>query len=304
MKYYLGVDGGASKTSAVLIDQNRKILGRGQSAGSNANVYGQKEAVNQVYLAIKQALGGKSASVIGCLAIAGINENEGKKAWERATASDLRFSFFVKPPLLVNDVVAALRSGTTDPNSVALIAGTGSNCWGRNDKNQEAKSGGGDYILGDQGSGYDIGLKILKNVIKAHDGRGEKTLLTDLLFGQLKIKSVESLKAIVYEKPWNKADIAKIAALVEVAAQKQDKIANRIIEEVVTDLYDMIKAVATRLDLKNKPFTIVTTGSVFKVKKIREDLEGKIKKFAPYAKFVEPTVDSATAAAYLAKEAV
>lgn len=303
-KFYLGVDGGGTKTKAVLINSSKNIIGEGQSAGSNATIFGLTESVNQVALAVKKALTGKESKISrSCLALAGVNIKSNNQDWRQTIKEHPFLSKVLDNPLIINDTLAALRSGTTDQNAVVIIAGTGSNCYGRNEKGQEARSGGTDYILGDEGSGYNIGLKILKGITQDLDGRGQKTILTNLLFEKFKISSLEDLNLVVYQKPWNKTDIAKIAPLAEKAAEKGDIIAKKIIEQAAHDLAVMIKVVATKLNLQEKSYTIVTSGSVFNIQKILcEHLEADIVKFSPKANFIKPIVDSATAAAYLAME--
>ncbi|OGD88158.1 hypothetical protein A3D04_01690 [Candidatus Curtissbacteria bacterium RIFCSPHIGHO2_02_FULL_40_16b] len=304
-KYFIGVDGGSTKTEAVLIDENKKEMGRGLTAGSNADIFGLSESVDRVFAAIEQACAGKNSNITGaCLAIAGIDTKKGKSIWEQAIKNHYSFSKYLnKKPFVVNDSLAALRSGTTAENAIVIIAGTGSNCFGRNEKGEEAKSGGVDYILSDEGSGYNIGLRILKRITQSIDGRNDKTILKDLLFRKLNISSFSKLVSQVYEKPWNKADIASIAPLAEKAAEKEDKVAKEIIERAAHDLGIMIKAVANKLQLKNKQYEIVTAGSVFNIQTILMiHLKKDIKQFSPKAILVKPHIDSATAAAYLAME--
>lgn len=303
-KNYLGIDGGASKTTATLIDEKRNILGQGKSGGSNINVLGPTKSLKNIKSAVKQALKNKNLkNIVAVFALAGVGNPDDEKGWRKQITNDTFFSqIFAKPPKFFNDTQAALRSGTTDKNAIALIAGTGSNCWGHNQEGKEAKSGGADYILGDQGSGYDIGLKILKNVTKSLDGRANNTQLAGLLMDHLKINSLQDLIDLVYKEPWNKGDVAKIAPLIETAANNNDKVAQEIIEEAVTDLSQMVKSVANKLDLTNKPYVVVSAGSIFKIKKLREGVEKEVKKFSPNAKFEDQKVDSATAAAYLALE--
>src|SRR3990167_89988 len=267
-QFFLGVDGGATKTEAVLVDQNRKIIDQGQAQGSNTAIFGLTESANQVALAVKRALGTKKIKISASyLALAGVNTRDDNKNWQRAIKNHPYLCQVLDNPKIVNDTAAALRSGTTDKNAIVVIAGTGSNCYGRNEKGQEARSGGADHILGDEGSAYDIGSNILHSVVKALDGRGPKTVLVNLLFEKLKI-------------------------------------AIGIIKSAADELALMIKAVAQKLNLEKKPYTIVKSGSVFNMPKIGNLLEKEILKFSPYAKFTMPKVSAATAAAYLAQEGI
>ena len=288
----------------VVIDQSKKVVGRGQAAGILVPIYGWQEAVNNLYLAINTALSRKKLQNLpNCLAMAGVNISKDNHDWQLAIKNHPFLLSTISKPWIANDTLAALRSGTTDKNAIVIIAGTGSNCFGRNEKNQEARCGDAGHILGDDGSAYNIGLSILRNIVRALDGRGPDTILKDLLFEKFQLGSLEDLVDLVYEKPWNKVDIAQIAPLAKVAVDKDDKIAIQIIQKATDDLEEMIKAVVTKLDLVQKPYTIVTAGSVFKIQKIlRARLEKEVKKITPNVKFVKPSMSSAEAAASLAFE--
>ena len=303
-KYYLGIDGGGTKTEAVIIDENRKTIKKATALGSNAKVHGIKVATENIYEAVKSIVDENNLPQKAVFALAAVDTEANVKEWQQSIKDHKELSNLLPtPPKIVNDIVAALRSGTQKHNAIALISGTGSNCYGINQEGKEVRVGGRDYILSDEGSGYYIGLKILKTVTKDLDERGSKTLLTKLLLEDLKIDSLDDLDTEVYKKPWNKTDISKIAPLAETAAEKGDEVATGIIKKSAHELGLMVKTAATKLDLEDKPFTIVTTGSIFKIQKIlNKHLEEDILNFNPKAQFAKQKIDSATAAAYLAQE--
>lgn len=304
--YYLGVDGGGTKTAAVLIDFYGKVLAKGEAGGSNPAIFGIEKSLDEIRRVVERTLEnqGSNSGIPACLAIAGINTQWEAEDFKKAVFKHSKLSKLIsKDSIIVNDTQAALRAGTNDKNAVVLIAGTGSNCFGVNERGQSAKSGGRDFILSDEGSGYTIGLSVLKAVTKISDGRANKSVLKDLLFSRLKIRSIDELTEIVNKKPWNKTDIAKIAPLAEETAKKGDQLASEIIKAAAFELALMVKAVAEKLDLKNKEYTVVTAGSVFNIQKILcENLKKSVLKFSPRAIFVRPQVDSAQGAALLAKE--
>lgn len=303
--YFLGIDGGATKTGAVILDFNKKELSRGYAAGSNFAVSGLSRSLDNLYTAISGATKGiYPQNFAVCLAIAGIDTQKQKEMWQNALKNHRHLSqFFKTPPLIVNDTVAALRAGTNDKNAVVVVSGTGSNCYGTNDQGHEAKSGGFNYILSDEGSAYDIGLKILKSITRQQDGRGPYTQLKDIVFKNLKISNIEDLSSLVYEKPWDKTDIGQIAPFVNEGAIQKDQVSLLIIEETANELSLMGKAVIQKLNLKDKKFTLVVSGSVFKIgdlllQKFYQD----VKSFSPNVQFQIPTQDTAIGAALLAME--
>lgn len=303
---FLGVDGGGTKTQAVLVDAQGKVIAKGQANGSNPAIFGIEKSLDNIYISAQIALKNfpDAVDIPACLAIAGVNTRREARDFLKAAFLHLDLSKIIsKNSIVVNDTQAALRAGTNDKNAIVLIAGTGSNCFGVCKNGQSAKSGGRDFILSDEGSGYAVGLSILKAVTKMSDGRVNQSVLKDLLFSHLKIKTIDDLTEIVNKKPWNKTDIAEVAPLAEVAAGKGDRLASAIIKTAAYELGLMIKAVVNELGLKDRDYTIVETGSVFKIQKIlNKNLENDIRKFSPLAKFVKPQVDSAVGAALLAKE--
>src|SRR3989344_3403958 len=203
---FLGVDGGGTKTQAVLVDAQGKVIAKGQASGSNPAIFGIGKSLDNIYLSAQIALKNFSDAVDipACLAIAGVNTEKEAKIFLDAVLSHPTLSKIIsKNSIVVNDTQAALRAGTNDKNAVVLIAGTGSNCFGTNEIGQSAKSGGRDFILSDEGSGYAIGLSALKAVTKMSDGRASMSVLKDLLFSHLKINSIDQLTEIVNSKPWN-----------------------------------------------------------------------------------------------------
>ena len=302
---FLGVDGGGTKTQAVLVDSQGKVIAKGQASGSNPAIFGIGKSLDNIYLSAQIALKNfpDAVDIPTCLAIAGVNTEKEAKIFLDAVLSHPTLSKIIsKNSIVVNDTQAALRAGTNDNNAIVVIAGTGSNCFGINDKGKTEKSGGRDFILSDEGRAYAIGLSTLKTVTKASDGRTKDTILKNLLFDYLKINSIDGLTEIVNKRPWNKTDIAKVAPLVEEAAKRGDRQASEIIKTAAMELALMIKAVAEKLDLKNKEYTIVTTGSVFNIAEMKRLVREKVLEFNPGVEIIQPKISSAYGAALLAKE--
>lgn len=301
---FLGVDGGGTETRAVIINREGHKLGEGKAGGSNNHAVGEEIAITNLIEAIKQAIKGQRyEELFGCLSLAGVNSTRDQHTWATALQKKKFFSsLFSKPPLILNDTRAALRSGTTDKNAVVIIAGTGSNCYGINDIGEEAKTGGQDYILGDEGSGYFVGLEILKHVTRTLDEREDSTLLKDLLLNKLHVHSLDELASVVYGKHWGKTEVSSIASIIDQAVEKDDQTAKKIVEEAAHDLGIMIKTVIKKLGLIKKKATIVKAGGMFKNTLLSKLLENEVKKFTPDVTFIVPTMHPSIAAAFFAKE--
>jgi N-acetylglucosamine kinase-like BadF-type ATPase len=83
-----------------------------------------------------------------------------------------------------------------------IICGTGSNCVGINEEGKEAKANGWDYILGDKGSWYKIGIKVLRALMRSYNGRGSDTLLSKTILEDLSIGSVLELTERACSSPF------------------------------------------------------------------------------------------------------
>ena len=154
-----------------------------------------------------------------------------------------------------------------------------------------------DYILGDEGSGYSIGLKGLRAVMKTYDGRGKNTLLSGKILENLKLKNIQELMKWVYSKTPVKEKIAELGKVVCNTAELNDKISIRILKEESMEAVITIEAVIKKLRLEDKDFDLVLVGSVFKCKKyfkyvLYKKLNGKFPKIN-YKPLIKKPVEGA-----------
>src|ERR1700686_136401 len=181
MTYFLGVDGGASKTAALVTDENGSPLGDGLAGPSNPPRVGIETASRNIERAVNKALGAADVPsreiVWAYCGIAGADHPA-----HRQEVVDSLSIFFPRGNFTVdNDARIALTGAVGYGGGVVVIAGTGSVAFGRNEKGEEARAGGWGPIVGDEGSAYGIARAGLAAVLRAFDGRGQKTLITDLL---------------------------------------------------------------------------------------------------------------------------
>src|SRR5438067_13003673 len=181
MKYFLGVDGGASKTAALVIDESGKSLGSGVAGPSNHLRVGIENAARNIERAVNKALvaadvASREIQWAYC-GIAGADHPA-----HRQEVVDSLNIFFPRGNFTVdNDARIALTGAIGFGLGVVVIAGTGSVAFGRNAAGEEARAGGWGPILGDEGSAYGIARAGLSAVLRAHDGRGPSTRMTEIL---------------------------------------------------------------------------------------------------------------------------
>lgn len=282
--YIIGVDGGGTKTTAILANREGQIVAKKEVGPSNYQVAGKKKFKRLVLDIIDNLTGSshikKSEISKISLGLAGVGrENEKKEV--HGILRDIGFDSIVE-----NDAVIALMGALGGKPGVVIIAGTGSIALGKNDKDEIARAGGWGYILGDEGSGFYIGKNALIYALKEYDGRGEKTILTEMINKKLKISNIEEVVPLIYSGKLTKTEVAGLAKLVFEASRKKDKIANIILNEAGKELGLLAYAVIRKLEFKSKSIDMSLIGGIFKEK---EHLLEPMRAVIPYnINFIEP----------------
>jgi N-acetylglucosamine kinase-like BadF-type ATPase len=180
--------------------------------------------------------------------------------------------------LVVNDVIAAWATATGGGPGVAAIAGTGSNVFGVGGEGSDARpwrAGGWGHLLGDEGSGYWLGVQSIKAALRHRECSGPATALSDVLpvfFGE---PSVEAVAARVYSKPLTKGEIAAFAIETAKLAERGDAVARGLYEWGARELGEQIAAVIHQTGLGSDSgdgaaaeFPVGLIGSAFKAGRV------------------------------------
>lgn len=154
-------------------------------------------------------------------------------------------------------------SGSGSGSGIAAIAGTGSIVFGRSATGATARVGGWGYLLGDEGSGYDIARRGLQAALYAADGRGESTRLLDEFLHHFQARSPRDLAMAIYRHHLPVRDLAALATIVDRVAVAADPVARSIIDQGATELAIAIRACARQLFAIDHPVEIVTIGGVW-----------------------------------------
>jgi len=146
------------------------------------------------------------------------------------------------------------------PPRVLVLSGTGSCCFGRTTNGKTAKIGGWGHILGDKGSGYEIGLRALKAAVYYYDRDGEWSGLGQRILRALQLNEPNHL--IGWAQNASKAEIAALATEVFNAWKQKDKIAADILASAAESLAKDAAACARRLVKPGRPVQFILAGSV------------------------------------------
>ncbi len=314
MSYVLGIDGGASKTVCVLMNETGQVLGRGEAGASNYQTVGIKATLDAIQSAIhavaveaQQKLDLVTVEAI-CLGLAGVARSADVKAVQ-GLVQKLKSSSF--PPIkwalqpsnvaICHDALIALVGGVGRAVGIVAIAGTGSIVFGRNCQGHTKRVGGWGHILGDEGSAYRIAVQGMQAALRAYDGRDLPTSLVEHLKQYLALQNIEDLIAVIYQRGWGVKEIAALAPIVDRAAAQGDEVANAIIEQAAQEL---VKATSTVIDAIFSPtevFEVVTAGSVWQgSSQMRQKFESSIVTKIPTTKVIFPRSEPAIGAGLLA----
>lgn len=249
MRLVMGVDGGGSKTSALLADETGRVLGRGHSGASNYHSEGVAPAKKALLQAVQAAfldagLESRRLDAI-CLGMAGV-DSPADIEWARGW---VEHEGLAERVAVHNDGYLLLWAGTPRGWGVGLIAGTGSVTFGRSPDGRETRAGGWGWLHGDEGSAYDLGLSALRAVAQAADGRAAPTLLTGLVLETIGAAEAWGINDYVYQHANQRQRVAALAPLVQRAAQAGDAVAAAIERRAGENLADSALAVVRRLGL-------------------------------------------------------
>lgn len=298
----LGVDGGGSKTRAVVADGVGEVLGEGLAGPSNPLRVGVAEAANAIRDAADRACaeaGVRRVEIVAAeVGLAGVKRADIR---ERMRAAVVELG--IKTVEVVTDADIALYGATEGKPGLVIIAGTGSVCCGVNARGRRACAGGWGPVVGDEGSGSWIARRALQAVAHATDGRGRKTALVEAACEYFNVAQAEDLSTAVYAPNVTNSRIAGYGSRVVDVAKKRDPVAREIVEAAGRELARAAAAVIRKLRMERERFQIAYVGGVFAAGALILDPLGEdVAAVAPRAFIAPPLLAPAEAAARMAGE--
>ena len=276
--WVLGVDGGASSTRAALADLHGHVVAVA-TAGPSNHVRGEAGKV-RLRKALEGAVGGvlaRASAVSGqeslgrlqavTLGMTGVNPGTPEAARVVEALMPLLPPAALEQGLrdrieVVSDARIALEGATEGQPGILVYAGTGSVAMGRDATGALARAGGWGYLIDDEGGGYQIGRQALKAVYRAHDGRGPRTRLTELLMRHFGVQSLQEMVRCIYtDDGLDRPSIARLARWVAVAAAEGDEAACAIYVRAAGELAALALAVANQLSMTEP--SVYYSGGVF-----------------------------------------
>ena len=298
--YYLGVDGGGTKTAFSLIDNKGNIiktLEKGTCHYMQIGLDGFKDVIengiNEICTSSNISIKDIKHTFLG---IPGYGEVE---KYNEISHGILLEIFKNSNFTLGNDVVAGWAGSLACKSGINLVAGTGAIAFGVNENLKDARTSGWGCFCGDEGSAYWIGKKAIELFTKESDHRIDKSIIYNIFKEDLNLKEDFDLLTIIQEKyKYSRTEIAKLSMIVYKAAKNGDEKAIKIFEDAAEELYLMVMGIINQLEFKNTTL-ISYSGGVFKSGDlILNPLKEKIKNLN--CKLIEPKLSPVTGSALYA----
>ncbi len=301
-RFVIGVDGGGSKTAAVIMDEQGQVLGRGRSGPANIHLAGEtgvRTALAAAMEAAAQAGGVRLTQARAAVwALAGAGRPQERQALSALLAEMLPDT----PGKIVTDAAAALAGGVGQRYGVVVIAGTGMMVYGEDGAGASARAGGWGHLL-DEGSGYAIARAALQATARAADGSDLPTHLVQRIVDELALEEPAQLISWLYAPARQPREIATLAPLVLAEAETGDLMAIEVVLQAADALAAGVDAVARKLALSETPFPLALTGGLLTHHHFYRALVAQsVRTRVPAARVQAPRHDAAVGAALLALE--
>jgi N-acetylglucosamine kinase-like BadF-type ATPase len=306
----LAIDGGNSKTDVALVASDGTLLATARGPGINAHEVGVDQTVlilnavvNQVRFQLDSGGGTSSGWVarhtVACLANADLPEEEAEHA------AAVQAQGWSPTATVVNDTFAILRAGLQDRSEprwgVAVVCGAGINCVGVAPDGRVTRFLALGEKSGDWGGGYGLGVEVLWHAVRAEDGRGRATILTEYVTGHFGVDRVEDVTLGLHKGKIPDDDLIGLAPLLLRAADAGDDIARTVVNRLADEISVMAITAMRRLGLTGLATPVVLGGGVVTARNplLMDGITRRLAEAAPQAKVTVIDVPPVAGAALL-----
>lgn len=264
MSLVVALDSGGTKTAGVVARRDGTVLGVGFGGPANAVFISRRVAAASLAKAVREALAASGLADRLPVPLASFYASAPGVPAElvREALTPLLASTAAARWTVAGDELSALVGALGERYGVVALAGTGSFAVGLDRAGRQAEVGGWGPLLGDEGSGYDIGLRALRAVVRASEGRAPETSLTGLLATAWRLSRPRDLVERVYRRGSARQRIAALARVVAAAAREGDAVAREILRQAGQELGELAGAVVVKLDLRGVGCPVALVGGV------------------------------------------
>jgi len=279
----IGIDGGGSKTRAMVADEHGGMIGDVVGPPSAVRPGRAEQSAAVIADVVRDALASCEMTHVMprvlCVGVAGVGrELERQELWQALVSREMADEVVIH-----SDASIALDDAFGDGPGVLLISGTGSIAFGRGPAGATARCGGWGPVFGDEGSGAWIGRKALSVVAAANDGREPDTALTGAILTAAEVNELPEL--IAWAAAATPSVLASLAPVVMSVADSGDLRANSIVSLAVEELSLHIRSLARQLFIDERAtLPVALTGGMLKRgSTLRRRLEHRLKTAVPGA---------------------
>ena len=250
---FLGIDGGGSNLRVAIVDRQLALLATHTAGPANPSVIGHARARQHIRSSVKTALheaGIKTDDIAAAgIGIAGAS-NLHSRQWLLDTLSPALPRAKIAPS---SDLEIALVGALARRHGILLLAGTGSAVFGSAPNGRQLQIGGWGYLLGDEGSGYWIGLQLLRGIIRAHDEGANLAPLYAACLSGLGLSQAREVVGWLYRSDEATTRLAGLARVALDIAQSGDRDALQLLRQAGSHLARQVEQMRRRLDAPDAP---------------------------------------------------
>jgi N-acetylglucosamine kinase-like BadF-type ATPase len=285
VKTVVGIDGGGSRTRAVVADASGAILGAASGPSINPRHHDGATIADRLADLVRRVRPAGASLSAAFLSLGGVSTRADAAAVEAVAA---RVEGLHAVPVLVdNDARAALVGGLAGRPGMVLIAGTGSACLGVAADGRRHWCGGWEHLADDAGSAYWIAVEAIRVAVRVEDGRLPPSALRDLVFDRWPLAEPRALAERLSRPDLDRASLAIMAPDV-IALAAADILARSIVERAAIHLARLVEVTASRL-FEPEPSELILTGGLARSgPPFTPFLVSDIQVVAPGVRIVEP----------------
>lgn len=292
-KLWIGIDGGGTKTTAVIGDESGRLLAVAKGSSGNLTAISTEQLYTLANELIDQLLIRTGVPFTDVEMVFAAMAGADRQAEQLKIYDAFKQSPVLEKLKIQSDIHAALAAGTWGREGTLLIAGTGAIIFGY-EQQKTFRVGGWGYLLGDEGSGYHLGKLAIRSVLKAHDDKVLLKPFQEKILTHFNVLSPDQLITKIYGSPNPVTAISSVSRIV-VDAFKEDLLAKSIVSAVQEALLELIGSVYSRID-RTKP--VVLHGGLFSNNTFYEEFIVRFSSRFPDLFALKPT-NSGTVGAYL-----
>ena len=302
MRHVLGVDGGNSKTLALVSDLEGHLLGLARAEGSNHERIGFPEAERVLECVAQEALAAARVEGLVDCAFWGLAGADIDSDFVHLASIVERIGV-AKQNTIKNDVEAAMGAGFTRGWGVGVISGAGFSAGGVTPDGRRLQFPSLGALTGDWGGGETIGLEVLRLAHRSYDGRGAPSLLTERVPDALGMASLAEIPARVRAGGIDRATVRdRLAPLLFVTAAEGDDVARTLVVRIAEEVATTATTIIDRLGMKELDVEVVLGGSVFDGagRLLIETITDRVRQTVPEAHIIRPEFHSVVGAVFQA----